>query len=122
MVNRPGLRGVAHQLEVLDPHVVDVALVVLVHLPGVVEAPVAQVVHRADDVVEGMLGQERSHLRHGVRAVVGLDAQEHVAGELRLESLYLGDVVGQVADSHGELGIGFGEQGQVVGDADAEEP
>ncbi len=121
MVKRPRFSGITHHLEVLDPHVVDLTIGVLVHLAGIVEPPAAQMMDGADDVVERMTIEERTDLEDRMRTVVGLDAEKHVVGESGLERLHLGDVIAQLARAHGELGVALRQQWEVIGDADADE-
>ena len=104
----PGFGCIPDQLEILDPHVVDLTLRVPVHLAGIVEAPGAQMVDAPDHVVERMAVEEGADLRDGMRTVVGFDAEEDEVGEACLESLHLGHVVAQLAGMHGQFGGALG--------------
>ena len=75
----PRCRQLLERPRVLLPAVVDLAGRPLVHLQrdvDVVEAPGAQPVHRAQQHVEGVAGQQRRHLVHPARVVVDLQADD----------------------------------------------
>ncbi len=142
-----GPRGsqLLHGPGVLVPHRVDVAHVPLRHDQGVVEdveAPRPQPVHRPQQHVEGVAGQQPGHLIHPVLVVVDLEAQDHreALGLDRLDHLHVGvevhpGVVVPVGGHAGPQGLagevvpepshqvaGLGEAEQVLGQGDFGHP